>query len=204
MHPNRIKTKTIGIMKKFALFLSFLAFGLSTNAANDTVYVVKHDTVYVEKPLQEAVIPTTQTTVNGNVPFIVARNYFVRNDSGFQGSKLITTAEEFESIFGKAATMGEGGTPTPIDFENQCALVIVRPETGVRTEITPGKLTVDDQSMKFSYNILQGRDQGFNTIPLLILIMDKSYYRLNVSVSSRVKHMTIDDDPDAVLQGVYD
>ena len=77
---------------------------LSTNAANDTVYVVKHDTVYVEKPLQEAVIPTTQTTVNGNVPFIVARNYFVRNDSGFQGSKLITTAEEFESIFGKAAT----------------------------------------------------------------------------------------------------
>lgn len=191
-------------MKKFALFLSFLAFGLSTNAANDTVYVVKHDTVYVEKPLQEAVIPTTQTTVNGNVPFIVARNYFVRNDSGFQGSKLITTAEEFESIFGKAATMGEGGTPTPIDFENQCALVIVRPETGVRTEITPGKLTVDDQSMKFSYNILQGRDQGFNTIPLLILIMDKSYYRLNVSVSSRVKHMTIDDDPDAVLQGVYD
>jgi hypothetical protein len=51
---------------------------------------------------------------------------------------------------------------------------------------------------------LQGRDQGFNTIPLLILIMDKSYYRLNVSVSSRVKHMTIDDDPDAVLQGVYD
>ena len=191
-------------MTKIALFLSFLAFGMSTNAANDTVYVVRHDTVFVDRPMQAPDYPEVRTVTNGNVPYIVARNYFVRNDTDFRGSKLITTAEDFEAIFGRAVTMGEGGTPTPINFDKQCALVIVRPETQVRTEITPGKLTVDDENIRFSYNILQGRDQGFKTIPLLILVIDKAYYRLNLSVSSRVKHLTIEDDPDAVLQGVYD
>jgi hypothetical protein len=191
-------------MKKAALFFSFLAFGMSANAHSDTVYIVKHDTVFVDRPLQEPTSGQQTSMTNGNVPFTLARNYFVRNDTKFRGSKLIDKAEDFEAIFGKAATMGEGGTPTPIDFNRQCVLVIVRPETNAKTEITPGRLTADDENLRFSYNILQGRDQSFSTIPMLILIIDKAYYRLNVSVSSRVKHLTIDDDPDAVLQGVYD
>jgi hypothetical protein len=191
-------------MKKAALFFSFLAFGMSANAHSDTVYIVKHDTVFVDRPLQEPTSGQQTSMTNGNVPFTLARNYFVRNDTKFRGSKLIDKAEDFEAIFGKAATMGEGGIPTPIDFNRQCVLVIVRPETNVKTEITPVRLTADDENLRFSYNILQGRDPSFSTIPMLILIIDKAYYRLNVSVSSRVKHLTIDDDPDAVLQGVYD
>lgn len=145
-----------------------------------------------------------EAAANGGVPYTIARNYFVRNDAKFQGSKLIKNAEDFQAIFGKAAVMGENGTPTPIDFDKQFVLAIVRPETNVNTQITPNTLTADDNELKFNYNILQGRSQGHNIVPALILIIDREYLRQNINVSSRVKHLTIEDDPDAVLQGVYD
>lgn len=209
-------------MKKFALCLTALAFVLSANAQNDSLYVVKHDSACVKKAdcskdcckenadgkkdccKEKAASGASATVMSGNVPYTIARNYFVRNDSKFQGSKLIKNAEDFEAIFGKAATMGENGTPTPIDFDKQFVLAIVRPETKVNTQITPNTLNADANELKFNYNILQGREQSHTIVPALILIIDRQYLRQNINVSSRVKHLTIEDDPDAVLQGVYD
>ena len=212
-------------MKKFfALCLTAFAFVMSANAQNnDSLYVVKHnDSKCCEKKEQccekkeqccekkeQCDKPccqkqTAKNAVVDKVPYTIARNYFVRNDSKFRGNKLIKNQDDFDAIFGKAATMGEGGTPTPIDFGKQFVLAIVRPQTNINTDITPNTLSADEGELKFNYNIMQGRSMSSVMTPLLILVIDRDYLRQNINVSSRVKHMTIEDDPDAVLQGVYD
>lgn len=199
-------------MKKFfALWLSAFAFVLSANAQNnDSLYVVKHNGECSQhekcdkKEHCQKDCCKQKSAIVDKVPYTIANNYFVRNDTKFRGNKLIKNADDFEAIFGKAATMGDNGTPTPIDFSTQFVLAIVRPETNISTQITPNTLSADEKELKFNYNILQGRSQSHTMLPMLVLIIDRNYLRQNINVSSRVKHLTIEDDPDAVLQGVYD
>lgn len=58
------------------------------------------------------------------ISYTEARNYFVRNDVQHFGEMQITTQEQFDSTFGAAAYMGQGGQPTPIDFSRQMVLAV--------------------------------------------------------------------------------
>jgi len=109
------------------------------------------------------------------VAFEVARNYFFKNGQAIPTDPKITTAEDFERLFGMAAFAGDDGKPTAIDFAKQFALAIILPVTDIETEITPIKVIEKGDSLYYTYNIKTGGKQSYNTQPLSIIILDKQY-----------------------------
>src|SRR5690606_37581358 len=66
---------------------------------------------------------TTEESTATDIAYKIAKNYFIKNDVEGVVPEKITSQEEFEKYFGMAATMGEDGTPTPIDFGNEYVIV---------------------------------------------------------------------------------
>lgn len=110
-----------------------------------------------------------------NVPFEVAKNYFLKNNQEIPTSPKITTAEAFNQLFGMAAFMGKNGMPTTIDFDKQFVLAIVLPVTDVATEIIPQKVEVKGKRLFYSYEVKTGKQQSFSIQPVCIIILDKQY-----------------------------
>lgn len=107
-------------------------------------------------------------------PFIVAKHYFVNNKQEEISNPKITTEAEFSQLFGAAATMGEGGLPTEIDFTKQYVIAVVKPKTDFTTNLTPVSLIKNEKGeVVFSYAIEQGEKQTFSSIPCLLIIVDK-------------------------------
>ena len=67
--------------------------------------------------------------IDKTLSYTVANNYFVKNNVNDLANSKITTREEFDNLFGMAATMGSNGTPTSIDFENQYVIAVIEPDT---------------------------------------------------------------------------
>ena len=123
-------------------------------------------------------------TGNGEteVAFEVARNYFFKNDRQIPSSPKITTAEEFGRLFGMAATMGENGRPTAIDFDREFVLAIVLPVTDVETEIVPLSVVAKGNTLYYSFQVNRGQEQSFSIQPTSIIILDKKYENMDVSL----------------------
>jgi hypothetical protein len=112
-----------------------------------------------------------------NVPYTIARNYFVRNDfkrSEHLNSK-ITTKEEFDEIFGMASFAGERGKPTAIDFSKQYVLAIIGELTNHDTEIVPVSLQQKGGTIIFDYKINEGGKTLTTIQPALLIVVDKKY-----------------------------
>ena len=113
-----------------------------------------------------------------DIPFIVAKNYFVKNtvrQGGLENPK-IETKENFDSTFGAATTMDKNGKPTEIDFSNNYVIAVPGDETDIATEISPVSLQKDDKNqVTLNYKVTRGSKQSFRIRPLLIVIIDKSY-----------------------------
>ena len=113
-----------------------------------------------------------------NVPFTVAKNYFVKNTvkaGGLQNPK-IETKENFDSIFGAATTMDKNGKPTEIDFSKYYAIAVIGDETDIATEMSPVTLQKNDKNeITLNYKVTKGSKQSFRIRPLLIVIADKIY-----------------------------
>ncbi len=105
---------------------------------------------------------------SNEVPFEVANSYFFKNDQDIPASPKITTAEEFENLFGMATTMGEDGKPTSIDFTKQFVLALVLPVTNLATEITPDRLEEKGDTLFYFYSAKQGDAQSYSTQPILL------------------------------------
>ena len=60
------------------------------------------------------------------VDYTEAHGYFVRNGAPPHLSCYYDSKEAFDSVFGCAAFMGEGGTPTQIDFTRQSVIACHR------------------------------------------------------------------------------
>src|SRR6476620_5288330 len=109
-----------------------------------------------------------------DIPFIVAKNYFTKNtvkQGGLENPK-IGTKENFDAIFGAAATMN--GRPTEIDFSNHYVIAVVGDETDIATEIAPVSLQKDDKNqVALNYRLTKGSKQSFKIRPVLIVIVDK-------------------------------
>jgi len=111
------------------------------------------------------------------VPYTLAKNYFVRKD--FDADKFltpkITTAEEFEKIFGMATVMGNEGKPTPVDFTKQYALAVILPvaERSVKLKVDKLQQTKDQLILRY-----KEEDETASTMksqPFLLLFVDKKY-----------------------------
>ncbi len=112
---------------------------------------------------------------NGQVPFVVAHNYFVRNDVTGPVPAKIGSLDEFEQYFGMAAFMGKNGQPTAIDFDKQFVLAIVLPVTDVATEIIPQKVEAKGDQLLYSYEVKTGQQQSFSIQPVSIIMIDKQF-----------------------------
>ena len=121
------------------------------------------------------VMPVENKGGSGEVSFEEAKNYFFKNDQKIPASPKITTEEEFNQLFGKAAVMGPDGMPTTIDFSKQFVVAVVLPITEIATEIYPVKVVSEGNSLLYTYKVKTGEKQTFTVQPISIIILDKKY-----------------------------
>lgn len=116
------------------------------------------------------------TKVKGDIPYVVAEHYFVRNDLRTLPPEKIVSEAEFNANFGMAATMGDNGMPTKIDFKRQYVISVTLPETNIHTEIVPiGLKKADDGKIIFSYQIKLGDNLTYTMSPSLLIVVDRKY-----------------------------
>ncbi|MBP5487422.1 MAG: hypothetical protein J6Y06_07345 [Bacteroidales bacterium] len=109
------------------------------------------------------------------VPFVEMKNYYFRNDAKIPEDIRIDSQEMFESLFGTAAFMGEGGEPTPVDFSREIVLAVVNPVTDVATELTPVSLVKEAKCLVLTYKEITGTKQSWSMQPVLLVKVDRSY-----------------------------
>ena len=128
------------------------------------------------KSNENSSIDSTTNAVT-NVPFTLAKNYFVKNT--FKQDSLtnpeITTQKDFDAVFGMASTMSADGKPTPIDFSMQHVLAVIQPVTDKATTLTVESLTQKENNIVLNFSKAEGEKQSFSTRPYLLLIVDNKY-----------------------------
>ena len=116
------------------------------------------------------------TAVASEVPYVVAKGYFVRNDVRRIPNGKITDARLFKEIFGAAAVMGPDGLPTKIDFEKDYVIVVFENASHTKTEIFPSSLSqLSDGTLRLVCRIEKGEEQSFTSLPCLILVVSRQY-----------------------------
>ena len=116
------------------------------------------------------------TAVASEVPYVVAKGYFVRNDVRRIPNGKITDARLFKEIFGAAAVMGPYGLPTKIDFEKDYVIVVSENASHTKTEIFPSSLSqLSDGTLRLVCRIEKGEEQSFTSLPCLILVVSRLY-----------------------------
>jgi len=127
---------------------------------------------------------TTQTGNQGTttVPYTEAKNYFVKNTykSNAVAVKKIVSQQEFEEIFGAAATMGKDGMPTMIDFSKDYVIALIGTETNanLNPEFKIESLVKKGNSVILSYAKSAwstNTPASYNIMPMKILIVSKQY-----------------------------
>lgn len=120
---------------------------------------------------------TTKSSDKEDIPFTVAKNYFVNNTIKNIDNPKITSQDQFNKIFGAAATMGTGALPTKIDFTKQYVIAVAKPESEYNTVVTPVSLQKDNDHLIFTYKVKQGEKQSYTMRPCLIIIVNNTYNR---------------------------
>jgi hypothetical protein len=116
-------------------------------------------------------------SINSNIPYTLARNYFVRND--FKGETFhplkITTNAQLTSTFGMAAFQGPRGKVTLIDFSKQYALAIIGDPSDHIKDIVATSLKKKGNTIVLSYKLIDGEKSMSISRPMLLIIVDKKY-----------------------------
>lgn len=112
---------------------------------------------------------------SSRVPYTVAQRYFLKNDATTLPNGAITSASEFERLFGMATVMGKDGQPTSVDFNRQFVIAVSVPETNRATDIKPLALQQENGSLVLSYTVERGEERSYTIQPLLLLVVDKKY-----------------------------
>ncbi len=111
-----------------------------------------------------------------DIPYTIAKNYFVNNTVNNLDNPKIETKEKFNEIFGMGAHMGKDGTPTEVDFTKQFVLACLLPDTDTATEMKPISLQKNNNNdIVLSYNVKVGAKQSFVIKPFIAIVVDKSY-----------------------------
>lgn len=109
------------------------------------------------------------------IPYTLAKNYFINNTITSGVPIKITTAKDFEKYFGLASFMGKDGEPTKINFDEEYIAVVDYGETDKKVEIIPQKLYRNDNKIILEYAIKEGNRQGYISRPFQIWIISKKY-----------------------------
>lgn len=110
-----------------------------------------------------------------DVPFTIAKNYFVNNTVTSLDNPKIETPEQFSEIFGMATTMGPEGKPTAIDFASQYVIAVLVPETNLSTSIEPVSLQKDaDGSLTLKYRVTVGEARSYTIQPFFAIVVDRT------------------------------
>lgn len=126
-----------------------------------------------ENVTTQAVAQPTET----DVPFVVAQNYFVRND--YQDKELhslkITTQADFDNVFGMAATMGANGQPTALDFSKQYVIACIAPTSDTIHSLEAGSLKKSGDTLTLTYKQTDGEKRSFTSRYAILLIVGNEY-----------------------------
>ena len=114
-------------------------------------------------------------TGTSEVPFTELDRYFFKNGQEIPQNPIIDTAEEFAALFGMAAVMGEGGQPTPIDWDHEFVIAVVYPVVDFAIEIAPESLILTGGELVFTYTEIMGGQQSWTMRPMLLVKVDRKY-----------------------------
>jgi hypothetical protein len=122
---------------------------------------------------------------NGNIKYVVARNYFHNNNAPMPKSLKITSVKEFDEQFGAAAFMGKDGEATKIDFKKSFVIAKVLPVTDQITTLRMISLKkTSSRHLQMKYQLKQGSEhQSYSTQPIMIIVVDKKYQCYHISES---------------------
>lgn len=156
-------------MKKYILTGALVAsFCVATSYAQHS-----KKTVLAHKAHKTTHFPMQEITV----PFVEAKNYFVKNTyrDGDIVNPKITSQLALENLLGYATVMGEGGQPTAIDFSKQYAILVIGHTTDKATNMTALTLKQKKNELVFTYKYHEGAKQSYSMLPFLMVIVDKKY-----------------------------
>lgn len=118
----------------------------------------------------------SQSKKEKEVPYTVAQRYFVKNtlENGIFYYPKITNQTQFDSLFGMAAVMGEGGTPTQIDFEKQFVIASIDEVSNQETKMDVKKLSLQKGKLILQLNKTKGEmHANHESRALLLVVVDK-------------------------------
>ena len=115
-------------------------------------------------------------TLNENVPYKQAKNYFVKNNvQATLDNPKIETQADFDKIFGAAAFMGENGKPTTIDFSKEFVVAQTADVSAQKVDLLPVSIKKNANILEVKYRKVVGETQSFKSKPVMILIINKKY-----------------------------
>lgn len=116
------------------------------------------------------------STLNANVPYKVAKNYFVKNTvAAAYGNTKIESQADFDKVFGSAASMGQNGKPTPIDFSKEFVVAQVEDTSSQLVDLKPISVKKNANILEVTYKKSVGENRTFTSRSALLLIIDKKY-----------------------------
>ena len=102
-------------------------------------------------------------------------NYYVLNNVDVSKTQrlVINSQQTFEAYFGEAAVMGRNGQPTMVNFKTQYVLAVVLPETDRQTEVIPGEVVQNGNTIVMNYRVNKGAKTTYRMVPLAAIAIDK-------------------------------
>lgn len=116
-------------------------------------------------------------TVVENIPYKLAKNYFVRNDYPNKEIHIIRIAsqQKFDDIFGAAALVGEDGKPTEIDFSKRDVIALINDSSNNISGLNINSLKQSKGKINLNYSFTQIVAQSYQSRHSALLIVDKKY-----------------------------
>lgn len=110
-----------------------------------------------------------------NIPFSIAKNYFVKNTAPKLLNPKIESQTTFDTYFAMAVVMGEDGLPTKIDFNSENVIAIILSPTNQATTLSVVGLQKNKSgNIILTYKVTKGEKQSYTITPFLALIIKKS------------------------------
>lgn len=102
-------------------------------------------------------------------------NYYVLNNVDVSKPQrlVINSQQTFEAYFGEAAVMGRNGQPTMVNFKTQYVLAVVLPETDRQTEVIPGEVVQNGNTIVMNYRVNKGAKTTYRMVPFAAIAIDK-------------------------------
>lgn len=102
-------------------------------------------------------------------------NYYVLNNVDVSKTQrlVINSQQTFEAYFGEAAVMGRNGQPTIVNFKTQYVLAVVLPETDRQTEVIPGEVVQNGNTIVMNYRVNKGAKTTYRMVPFAAIAIDK-------------------------------